>query len=160
MDRPQIFRLMHQAHRALFRAADRTLSMRFDITAAQHGVLLYLAERDGASMGEIAGAIGLKSAATSGLIDRMQKKRLVDRQPSAFDGRSYIVHLLPHGEEIVAASKALIVEANIKLLDGFSDAQLGEFAGLLQTLKVRADAFDHTLREEDIQNVSNEGKKS
>lgn len=145
---------MHQAHRALFRAADRTLMMRFGITTAQHGVLLYLAERDGATMGEIAGAIGLKSAATSGLIDRMEKKRLVDRQPSALDGRSYIVYLRPYGREIVAASKELLAEANAQLLAGFSGDQLKQFADILVTLKQRADAFDHTLELADLDNTS------
>ncbi len=143
MSNPQIFRLMHQAHRAMFRAADRTLAMRFDITATQHGVLLYLKDNDGASMGEIAGAVGLKNAATSGLIDRMQKKRLLRRRPSECDGRSYVVELLPYGQEVISASKTLIVEANTKLLAGFDAAELDQFGDFLQTLRKRADAFDH-----------------
>lgn len=143
MSNPQIFRLIHQAHRAMFRAADRTLVMRFDVTATQHGVLLYLKDNDGASMGEIAGAVGLKSAATSGLIDRMQKKRLLRRRPSASDGRSYMVELLPYGQEVIAASKTLIVEANAKLLAGFDAAEMNQFGDFLQLLRERADAFDH-----------------
>jgi len=146
---PQIFRLMHQAHRALFRAADRALVIRFDITAAQHGVLLYLYENDGASMGAIAGALGLKNAATSGLIDRMQKKHLVDRQPSPLDGRSYIVNLLPYGQEVIKASKALITEANQKILEGYSPKELNKFASFLEALKMRADTFQHTENDKD-----------
>lgn len=157
MSNPQIFRLMHQAHRALFRAADRTLALRFDITAAQHGVLLYLYEHDGASMGEIGRAVGLKNAAISGLIDRMQKKRLLHRKPSERDGRSYVVELLPYGKEVIAASKMLIVEANSKLLEGFSADELGLFGEFLKTMKTRADAFEHSSDWENLENNSDRG---
>lgn len=157
MSDPQIFRLMHQAHRAMFRAADRTLTMRFDITATQHGVLLYLHEHDGASMGELAGALGLKNAAISGLIDRMQKKRLLHRQPSERDGRSYVVELLPYGKDVIAASKMLIVEANQKLLNGFSETDLNKFGHFLEILRKRADAFEHTQDYSEIETNSGEG---
>ena len=141
MSEPKLFHLLHMSHRAIFRAADRILMERFDITAAQNAMLLYLNKNDGATMSAVAAALGLKNAATSGLVDRMAKKRLVERRANARDGRVFELHLLPAGRDIVEQSRPLITASNERMMEGFSKEERTLIAGFLETVIERADAF-------------------
>lgn len=142
MSRPKIFHLIHMAHRALFRAADRLLAERHDITAAQNALLLYLEKNEGATMGAVATAIGLKNAATSGLVDRMEGKGLIARRPSKHDRRSFELLLLPKGRAIAAASHAIIHATNDHLLEGFTEEEQETIARFLETVIARSDAYE------------------
>jgi len=141
MAEPRLFHLLHLSHRAVFRAADRALSGRFGITAAQHAALMYLAGKEGASMSALATAISLKPAATSGLIDRMEKNGFLERRPAPRDGRSFELFLKPAGKRIVGDSKALIEESNRFLLEGYDREARAEIANFLEKITERANAF-------------------
>jgi len=150
MAAPRLFHLLHLSHRAVFRAADRMIAMRFGVTAAQHGALMYVRENEGASMGALARALGLKGAATSGLVDRMEQKGLMERRRAISDGRSFELFLKPQGRHIVETSQSLIKESNAKLLEGFTAADQALIADFLETLAKRADAFRPTESKQDI----------
>jgi len=92
-------------------------------------------------MSELAAAISLKAAATSGLIDRMEKKELLERRPAAKDGRSFELFLKPAGRLIVQDSKTLIEESNRALLEGFDDQKRSDIADFLKTITARANAL-------------------
>lgn len=119
-DDPRLFHLIHQAHRALFRAADRALQQRFGITTAQQGVLFHLAENDGAQMTDIAAALNLGNSTLTGLIDRMERKGLVERHASSSDGRAFALHLGKPGKDILRRAAPLIRTVNAQLLAGLS----------------------------------------
>jgi len=141
MVEPRLFHLLHLSHRAVFRAADRALTKRFGITAAQQAALMFLAENEGASMSALASAVSLKPAATSGLVDRMEKNGFLQRRAAPTDGRSFELYLNPVGRQIVSDSKSLIEESNRLLLDGFDAETRKTIAEFLQTITERADAF-------------------
>ncbi|NVJ97873.1 MAG: MarR family transcriptional regulator [Alphaproteobacteria bacterium] len=142
MTQPKIFHLLHMAHRALFRAADRLLAVRHDITASQNALLLYLEKNEGASMSSVAAALGLKNAATSGLVDRMEKRELIARRPSANDGRSFELELKPRGREIAEQSHALIRATNDHLLEGFTPEERQTIARFLEGVIEKSNAYD------------------
>ncbi len=142
----RLFHLLHKSHRALFRLVDRTLEEKFDISSTQHAVLLALAENDGLPIGELASLVGIKAAATSGLIDRMADKKLLERKRSKNDGRSYKVYLLPTGADVVVDSKPLIKEANAKLLNGFSEADQLLISKFFETIINRANSETHSVK--------------
>lgn len=140
VNEPKIFHQLHLAHRAIFRAADRALALQFDITSQQHGVLLFLSKNEGATMGQLASALGLRNAATSGLVDRMEKKQLLERKPSATDGRSFAVHMMAAGKKIVKDSKQFIAQANTEILKGFSSDDKIQLAEYLKQITKQASA--------------------
>ncbi len=142
----RLFHLLHKSHRALFRLVDRTLEEKFDISSTQHAVLLALAENDGLPIGKLASLVGIKAAATSGLIDRMADKKLLERKRSKNDGRSYKVYLLPTGADVVVDSKPLIKEANAKLLNGFSEADQLLISKFFETIINRANGETHSVK--------------
>jgi len=146
MAEPRLFHLLHLCHRAVFRAADRMLTSRYGITAAQHAALMFLGEREGASMSALASAVSLKPAAVSGLVDRMEKNGFLERRPAPNDGRSFELYLKPSGRQIVEESRALIEDSNRYLLEGVDESTQWQIAEFLEKLSRRADAFDGEYR--------------
>ncbi|NVJ70710.1 MAG: MarR family transcriptional regulator [Alphaproteobacteria bacterium] len=142
MAQPKIFHLIHKAHRALFRAADQLLIKRYDITAAQNALLMYLEKHEGATMGAVASAIGLKNAATSGLVDRMEQRGLIERRPSPQDGRSFVLVLKDRGREIASQSQNLVRATNDYLLEGFTKAEQETIARFLETVVTKAETYE------------------
>ncbi len=138
---PRLFHLLHLSHRAVFRAADKALSNRYGISAAQHGALMYLGENEGSSMSALAAAISLKPAATSGLVDRMVKNGFIERRIAPEDARSFRLYLKPSARQILSDSKVLIAESNRMLLDGYSSDDRKKIADFLTTIAKRAHAF-------------------
>lgn len=139
--RPKIFHMLHLAHRALFRAADRTVMARYGITAAQNSLLLYLLKNEGVRMSVAAEAIGLKNAALSGLVDRMERKGLLKREVSENDGRSYRLSTCQAGRDIAEQSQSLIRAANDDLMHGFSVEEQATITKFLEQVVDRADRY-------------------
>jgi len=149
---PRVFHLLHLSYKAIFRAADRVLMTRYGISAAQNAVLLYLLKHEGATMGQVAIALGLKNAATSGLVDRMEKNDLVERRPSASDGRVYELYLRPYGRDTVEKTKSVIRQSNERLLEGFTEEERNLMSRFFETIIERAEDFGaHEFDEEEFE---------
>lgn len=114
------------------------LGERFEVSAAQHAVLMFLANKPGALLGEVASAVGLSSAAASGLISRMEAAILIKRQVSPSDGRAYMLFLSKEGARIVEEGRELVAESNKRLAEGFTDAELKIIERFLSTIAERA----------------------
>lgn len=78
---------------------------RFEVTLPQYLVLitLYRRQPDGCTMGEIAEAVRQVAATTTGIVDRLVARGVVQRQPDPDDRRAWRVRLTPPGERLVAA---------------------------------------------------------
>jgi len=74
-----------------------TILRRLDLTYIHFRVLQYLYEKDGAKIGEIAAAIVVRQPVLSRVIDQMQERALVRRQPDPDDSRRTRVYLTDHG---------------------------------------------------------------
>lgn len=118
---PRMFHLLHRVHQSLFRAGDKVLSEALGITTTQSAVLMFLKNADGASMGELAKAIGLKITSASGLVDRMEKKDLVVRRRSATDKRSIEIGLTANGRSVLAEAEPLVSSSNKQMLNKISE---------------------------------------
>ncbi|PCI61773.1 MAG: hypothetical protein COB37_07915 [Kordiimonadales bacterium] len=141
---PRIFHLLHLSHKALFRAADKSLVSRFGITAAQHGALMYVGENEGSPMSAMARALGLRAAAASTLVDRMEKKGLMERKTDPQDGRAFALHLKPQGRGILNETGSLIPQLNAALLEGYTTEERRLFAGFFKNIIERANEFEAT----------------
>ena len=90
------------------------------VTAAQSGLLFVLGQRDGVLMGEAGAALDLGPPGISGLVDRMTAANLIRRR----DGRAWRLWLTPAGRAALAQSKAGLAEINVRLTDGFTEAEI------------------------------------
>ena len=140
MKLPRLFHLLHLSHRAVFRAADKMLGDRFEISAAQHAVLMFLENKPGALLGEVAAAVGLSNAAASGLISRMEAAELIERRVSPKDGRAFMLFPSEEGSRIVAEGQELVSESNKRLAEGFTETELKVIERFLSTVAERANA--------------------
>ena len=71
-----------------------------DLTPSQFDVIATLGGTQGLSMGEVAAKTLVTKGTLTGIIDRLEKKRLVRREVPADNRRSFIVALTPAGEAV------------------------------------------------------------
>lgn len=115
----QIAYLLQRAHGPLFRAINRLFKTELGITAAQQGVLLILAVKDGQPISTIAHTLNMSKSSLTGLIDRMSESGLVIRKPDAQDGRIQKVYLQRRGKKLIAAATPIVERLNREFLAPF-----------------------------------------
>lgn len=98
--------------------------------------------------GALATATGLRPAATTALIDRLEARGLVERVRDESDRRRVLVRMTDEGSRSTYAMYAPLVEDGAGLFDGVTDAQLRAMAALLERMRElterHADRLRHT----------------
>jgi DNA-binding MarR family transcriptional regulator len=74
--------------------------------------------------GQLSAAVALSSAATTTLLDRLERKRLVQRIRDAADRRKVLVELTAHGEALVQQLYGPLATESSTLLERYSDDEL------------------------------------
>lgn len=121
MRQPRVFHLLQRAHTALFRAADHALKTHIGLTTSQQAVLFSLVKNDGAPISQIADQLHMGYSSLTGLVDRMEAKGLLRRQPSETDARSVHVFIEEEGRAIVRSTVPFTKGVNAALLEPFSN---------------------------------------
>lgn len=93
-----------------------------DLTAAQARLLCVLSDGP-RTMSELAGVLGVEKAAMTGLIDRIERRGLVQRTTVAGDRRAWRVRLTPTGQKQALTTHEGIIGAIGLLVGGLSQAQ-------------------------------------
>lgn len=75
-----------------------------NLTPTQYAVLNMLWERDGRPLGELASACCCAPSTITGIVDTMEKHRLVSRAPNPDDRRSLLVWLTEKGQALKHAT--------------------------------------------------------
>lgn len=87
-----------------------------DLSLTQVRMLGILRDRN-LRMAQLAEYLGLERSTVSGLVDRAEKRGLVERRPAASDGRSIELRLTPAGLKFARAGAAVIAERIAPLVD-------------------------------------------
>lgn len=135
-DRRLIF-LLNAGQRRVQRWIEAKMAAKGGLTAAQSGVLFFLGDKDGVLIGEAADALDLAPSAMTGLIDRMTRAELVERQADPKDGRAMRLCLTDKGRAARAAAKSGLDGINAHLTDGFTDAEIAVVARWLASLQTK-----------------------
>lgn len=104
----------------------------FGITPGQYGVLNCLWQNGCRTPKEIAQTLRLENSTVSGVLDRMQKRGLIDRVVDPHDRRSVQVIATEEGRSMKDDVLRLIAELNQEILGGISPE---EHATLLHCLR-------------------------
>lgn len=123
MTQPRLFHLMHLAHHALFKEADRGLLETLGISSVQLSALFVIKASDGCSMSHVAETLRMNRSAVTTLVQRLEKAGLVRREADAEDGRAARLFITPKGARLVKKGAPLVGEANARLLDGLTAAE-------------------------------------
>lgn len=110
-----------------------------DLTAAQYMVLANLHEKDGRTLSELAEVMRCSKSTITGVVDTMERKGLVAREPNPGDRRSHLARLTPKGKAVRRSSPEL--ENFFESCGPCLDAK--EFARLRDLLA----QLDHTMSE-------------
>ncbi|MBN3789979.1 MarR family transcriptional regulator [Burkholderia sp. Ac-20353] len=136
-DERRLFFLLNLGQRRVQRWVDRKAETDARASAAQAGVLFYLAKQDGALIGEVGAALQLAPSAMTGLADRMARAGLLTRHYDSDDGRATRLFLTDDGHAALKKARVLLRELNDRLCDGFSDEELDVVARWLGALQQR-----------------------
>jgi DNA-binding MarR family transcriptional regulator len=83
------------------------------------------------SAGELANATGLSSAATTTLLDRLERKGFTRRTPDTADRRRVLVELTPRGRDVLGQLYGPLAVEGARLLERFSDEELAKLRDFL-----------------------------
>lgn len=128
-------RNLNQLHSYTSIQMHETVGRKAGLTGTDHKYLGFLIQRGQMTAGELAQLTGLTTGAVTGLIDRFEKKNLVNRQFAKDDRRKVIIE--PITENIMALLEPLYREFRAdseKLIASFSD----EEARVIETYFLKA----------------------
>lgn len=120
---PSIGYLIHEVSK-VFRRRFEEVAKQHELTLPQWRVLAELARQGGLSQVRLATAVDTDPMTMSGIVDRLDKRGLVDRQPDPADSRAKIVRLTDDGEALFKTAKALGTELSNSAVEGMSDTEL------------------------------------
>ncbi|MFP3552284.1 MarR family winged helix-turn-helix transcriptional regulator [Paraburkholderia sp. SIMBA_049] len=112
------------------------------VTAAQAGLLFFLAKNDGALTNEAASALDLKAPGMTGLVDRAERAGLIERHADEFDRRASRLWLTEDGRAALKRSKAVLANLNARLTDGFTAAEIDVVVRWLTSLQEKFPSID------------------
>jgi DNA-binding MarR family transcriptional regulator len=104
-----------------------------DLSLTQLRVLAILRDRRG-SMSDLATYLGLDKSTISGLVDRAEKRGLLQRTPNPLDGRGVDVALTPVGTELAERGAATVARALSPLTSILSPADGRRLTALLERM--------------------------
>ena len=103
---PEIFQLIDELEKRFIQfQADTLKGSR--LTLPQYYILSLLAEKDGRPFKELAEALACTRATVTGIVDTLEKKALVARQPHPDDRRSMLVNLTDAGKALLKSTPGL-----------------------------------------------------
>jgi DNA-binding MarR family transcriptional regulator len=106
-----------------------------------HLHVLTILEADGPqSMSRLADALDVSVASTTGIVDRMEQRHLVDRQADSDDRRMVVVHMLEAGADIFRQMSEHRRQSLTRLLDRLTDEELSALLTGLRALRVAREA--------------------
>jgi DNA-binding MarR family transcriptional regulator len=104
------------------------------VTASQAMVLNFLGEEDRISSRNLGQKLGITSATMTGILDRLEKLALIERQSHPDDRRAILVCLTDQGRQIATEINAIMVAANKDFLKRFSSQKNAEFQDVLRQI--------------------------
>jgi len=119
-------------HLLLERVGERLAAL--DLTSAQWGVVVALAEGTASTPAELSRILDYDPGAMTRLIDRLEKKDIVRRSRSTDDRRSVSLELTERGKALFPEILPLIVGVYNELLTGFSKEEADQLEGLLSRM--------------------------
>lgn len=131
--------LLRRTHDAVTRQVDGELGKR-GLTSIQYGVLLHLSDRGSLSLTGLSERLFRSASSLTTLIDRMERRGLVQRVDYPEDRRVTRVELTPKGAKLGASVRPQHRRFLSDLMVCLDDEELVQLMALLQKLKAQAES--------------------
>lgn len=119
-----LFLLLGIGHRKAQRWADIRVQGVGTVTATQATILMLLAEKDSALIGELADALMTVPSVMTGLIDRMCQTQLIVRKRDIANGRQIRISITESGRAAARLTTEQLDAFNERLREGFTDQEM------------------------------------
>lgn len=103
-----------------------------DITSVQYAALSQLETHPGIDQASLAAAIAYDRATLGGVIDRLERRRLIKRVISRKDRRARELHLTSTGRDVLNLARPVVQVLQDEILAGLNDREKAELIGLLK----------------------------
>ncbi|MFO1341190.1 MAG: MarR family transcriptional regulator [Burkholderiaceae bacterium] len=104
------------------------------ITPVQHAALHAAQRQPGLDQRTLASSIGFDTSTLGGVIDRLERRGLIERQASPTDRRVRLLHVTPAGEALLEELIPLMLAAQQRILAPLAAADRPRFLAMLKTL--------------------------
>lgn len=124
-----------RALRRIMRAMDshsRYLALHHGLTGPQALVLTELGRLGDLPAGQLARTVSLSQATLTGILDRLTRKKLVERRRDPLDKRLVLVHLTANGSALLQAPPPLFKESFLEQFSSLEDWERGLILSSLQ----------------------------
>lgn len=125
--------LLTNAQHNVFQYLSKRLT-EYDVTPVQHGILSCLMGKSYDTPKHLAESMSLETSTISGVLDRMQKKGLIDRVINKEDRREVQVRLTDKGRELEEQITVIIDEVNEEVLKNFKDEEVAALKDYLRSI--------------------------
>jgi DNA-binding MarR family transcriptional regulator len=146
VDKVELWRSAVDSWKRLQRAAEKNL-LRVDLSVAELRILRVLHEHGSSPMNRFSTATMLSQPTITGIVDKLEERRLVERVRSKEDRREVLIAVTPSGRVAFAKGEDLhrrFVERALSALEA------DEVASLQTLLKRLADASDSLMKDLEI----------
>lgn len=123
-----LIRRLHQQSVLTFQT--QTQAAGFDLTSVQFAALNAIALEPGIDQASLATAISFDRATIGGVIDRLERKELVQRVVSEQDRRARQLYLTPQGEQLLAECMPVVKALQNDILGLLTAKERAEFLAL------------------------------
>ena len=134
MSEHRFFYLMHTAHHAMFKQAEKQCMTHLNISCVQLSALFYLQKNDGCLLKELSSGLSLNNSAITGLVTRMISGGLVVKKNCELDARAFRIFMTTKAREVLPTGFSLLKQFNKKIAEQFSDEEIEIVAKFLQSM--------------------------
>ena len=112
-------------------------------------LLSYLESYSPAPIYELQRVLGHRPSTLTGLIDRLQGRGLVRREPNPEDGRSFLITLTDSGRELAGRVSGMVRQFEAHVLTGVDERALAGFREVMDAIggvarvEIRPDVAEH-----------------
>jgi DNA-binding MarR family transcriptional regulator len=106
-----------------------------DITPGQFGVLILIEANAGLNQTQLGNAVGIDRSTVVAVIDRLEGRGLVLREPAPNDRRSYALRLSEQGQTLLAQARTKVAEHEARISQGLNMDEQKQLIGLLSRLR-------------------------
>lgn len=124
----------------LVHSALNNIGAEYDLSIIQIRLLGILRDRE-PSMQQLAQHLGLDKSSITGLIDRAQRRGLVERIVSPSDKRGFLVRVTPVGKQLIEEGTARIEQQLTAMAGALTETQRNQFASLATSMIYSAQPY-------------------
>ena len=131
---------LRQTQVAIFRHFSRSVAAKEDITPGLFGMLQVIAANPGLAQSRLAEAMEVDRSTIVKVVDQLEERELILREPSPSDKRSYCLRLTEGGRRALRRMEALVLRHEDEFTKVLSTEERQFLIGLLTRLYGKASA--------------------